>query len=476
MQSSLSLFKMYPRFLRGLFSAKFVGHLFFLLLALTAVYYYKERLFADGAYNLIKIINSGNIDIDHGRFIGAGFQVFPWLAVKMGLGLKAIVMTYALSDVAFHYMLFLILIYWLKDEAHALMLLGSVIIGVLFSFYCTTELSLGAGLSILVFSILHKDKGRPRILPLVIVSLLIITIVFSHPLAFVLLLLMSGFFFTGGFPLKGKVYLSPLAAVYALSVIIRYLTLDDYDQKKILYHTDLSTNTFRQLFSLTYMREFIPFFVREYWQILVMAFITSAYYLMNRKRIQAFYLLFAILSYTALIVATHHLPYLSNYSERIYLPLVPLALYPFIRDIAANKAVPLQKPAYILFLLLMFLQLVHIFEFGKHYTARIDRLMSWVSLTRNDPGRRYIVDLDMVKRFNPDGGWAVPAETIIYSSLEGRDKTKALYLEDDWQAFHSGASDIRYIRRRDSVVNSSYVNPRYFSALTGPFKYISTLR
>ncbi|HET6991795.1 MAG TPA: hypothetical protein VFJ43_10745, partial [Bacteroidia bacterium] len=65
--------------------------LFFLIMAIFAVVFAQERFQADGAYYLFKVVNNGQFQIEHQRFILAVSQILPLIGVKLGLSLNAII-------------------------------------------------------------------------------------------------------------------------------------------------------------------------------------------------------------------------------------------------------------------------------------------------------------------------------------------------------------------------------------------------
>jgi len=82
-----------------------LGHLSFFILLLGAVYFYKERiLFADSAFQFFKIVNFEKINIEAARY-GAILPEFPLLlAMKLGIGLKMLLIIYSVSFIGLYYM------------------------------------------------------------------------------------------------------------------------------------------------------------------------------------------------------------------------------------------------------------------------------------------------------------------------------------------------------------------------------------
>src|SRR5437016_6070161 len=94
-----------------------IMHGLFAVLFIMAFYLYKERLFLDCGYYIFYAINDQFFQVDHHRFVLAISQLLPLAEVYAGAGLKTVLITYSISHVLFYYLLFLIVVYRLKDPA-----------------------------------------------------------------------------------------------------------------------------------------------------------------------------------------------------------------------------------------------------------------------------------------------------------------------------------------------------------------------
>ena len=98
-----------------------IGNITFLALAIMAIVFWQERtIMLDAAFQSFEVINKGKLAIQAQRFGPAFVQMFPLLTAKMGLPLKWILMSYSLSFVIFHYLLFLICNYVFRVKQMAL--------------------------------------------------------------------------------------------------------------------------------------------------------------------------------------------------------------------------------------------------------------------------------------------------------------------------------------------------------------------
>jgi hypothetical protein len=455
---------------RDWLSMRYAGHFFFLVLFVLSVLYCRERLFADGAYYLVQLINDHSFAIEHGRFIAVATQVWPWLAVKLGLPLKAVVLAYSAGDILYYYLIFLLVLHVLRDEAGALLLVLLLTLGVMYNFYCpVTELLQGFGLLVL-FGALLESRWRVSLAGKLLLLLLAVTIVYSHPLAFLVF-----FFFLLFKRISGQsemdFFFILLLTVGACATLFKMYNLDAYDGRKVLYHTDPSHRIYRQLFSLTYMKEFVPFFLKEYWIPVLTAVLVFAAYLRRKATGMAFFAAGSALGYVALMVATHYAPYLSGYSERMYLPLFPIVLIPLVYDLLETLSPRLRRTTVLLLFILVLYRLYIIYDFGKTGSERI-RVLQALTEQSSGGARKLVLSEAKEPCYSIEAGWSLPAETLLLSSLEGKGGTRVLYVESELKRFKGREENNPYIYRRDSIVNDTTVNTRYFSPLTGPYQYL----
>ena len=88
-----------------------------------SVLLFKERLYADAAYYAFFTVNKGWFHIEHGRTVLALSQVLPLIGYYLGFPLKVLLVLWSFGHELFFYLLFLIILYPLKDRAGAFALL-----------------------------------------------------------------------------------------------------------------------------------------------------------------------------------------------------------------------------------------------------------------------------------------------------------------------------------------------------------------
>ena len=92
------------------------GHLFFFVLLLFSIYFYKERiLFTDSAFQYFKIINFEKINIEASRYGAILPQLPTVLFSKLGLNIKLLPIIFSCSFVLLYYAIYVITVHLLKN-------------------------------------------------------------------------------------------------------------------------------------------------------------------------------------------------------------------------------------------------------------------------------------------------------------------------------------------------------------------------
>src|SRR5688572_4443550 len=129
-----------------------------MLLVASAVFF-EERMLADAAFYLSKVINEESFHIEHQRYILALSQLFTLLSVKLHLPLKAVLIVHSIGHVLFFYALFLICRYVLQNRIAGWWILLCQTAGLLHGFFVPMfEVYYAAGLLVLVYSLKDSDK------------------------------------------------------------------------------------------------------------------------------------------------------------------------------------------------------------------------------------------------------------------------------------------------------------------------------
>lgn len=156
-------------------------NLAFLILLAGSGYYYLERLNGCGGQDLFRVVNCGDFFLIHNRPIHVLSQWIPLAFLKLGAELKTVAQAFSIGIVLQHYLLFLLIVYWLKTPVVGIGLLVSMIFGVRDSFYMNADLEIQfcISLSFFYYALLNSSSVN-KVLSVALRGLVIFIIVNSY--------------------------------------------------------------------------------------------------------------------------------------------------------------------------------------------------------------------------------------------------------------------------------------------------------
>lgn len=411
------------------------GHLFFLCLALLSVYFWKERQAFDAAHYLFEIIDRKFFYVAHQRPLGVVSQILPLIGVWLSLPLKIVAILYSVGDILWYYLLFLLMAYKLETRRGIICLLLLLSLTVRYSFFCpVTELLQGLALLPVWLSLLGKSF-RLRIPLLIGIMALII---FSHPLLFYPLAFTFAWWsmtrVEGSKSINSDKSRLPRILWPSLIILVaaKFFLLDTYDHDKAFYPVVYNDYGYLKTLSLETVFDLMKVVAGGYPLMTLLFFVTIAIYAMHRRVKSGLLLLFFVLGYVVIISATHRFGGISNYSERMLLPI------PFMIAMAAAGIVSLSRvfvPKLMAFVGLLLVLLLHLDVLritAKPYTLRVQQMKSLTNVSRKLGIQKAIVDENLLEQNSfAMTGWSYPLETLFISALKGLDSCVSVMLKHE---------------------------------------------
>jgi len=411
------------------------GQLFFLCLTMLSIYFWKERQAFDAAHYLFEIVDRQFFYVAHHRPLGIVSQVLPVIGVWLHLPLKAIAILYSVGDILWYYLLFLLMAYKIESRRGIIALLLILSLTVRYSFFCpVTELLQGLALLPVWLSLLGRSF-RFRIPLLIVIMALII---FSHPLLFFpLAFTFIWWSMSRAEGAKSSNYEKSRLPRYiwpALFVLIaaKMFLLDTYDYQKTFYPVVYKDYGYLKSLSFETIFDLIKMIVGAYPLTCILFLSTALLYLLQQRGKMSLLLLVSVLSYLTIIAATHRFVEISNYSERMLLPL------PAMIAIAASGVISFSRvfvPKLIAFVGLILILLLHIDVLritAKPYTLRVQQMESLTEVSQSLGIRKVIVNEDLLEQNSfAMTGWCYPIETLLMSSFKGPDSSVSVILQKE---------------------------------------------
>lgn len=443
-------------------------HLPFLVLAALSVVFYEERLYADSGYYLIKVINHESFHIEHGRLVLMFSQIWPLLAVQVGMGLKAILLVYSLGHVLFFYLLFVIVKHILKDNASALALILLQFAGIMQSFFAPQfEMYYATGFLILFVSILMKVRLTVfTVIGLVLLEILILS---GHPMSFFLFFFALVYLYLEEGREKGIPYLLFLG-IFILGITIKLLTFSEYEESKILFHLNFNANKqYQVLFRYNYLAK-LGHHLATYYPDVIFLFIMASVHYISRKQIWRWILMFVFaVGYILFMNAMYPAIEASRYYEQVYFPFATIIVFSFLYDFYRQRG---QK--WLVYLVVAGIVVYHtlvILEVGVPFRQRNIQMKEMI--IKSQRANHKLVMFNEKENHQPysNFGWSYPIESLLISSQGRLPISVTLISQEDYLAtmeqgiFQPGD----YIFRVYEPRPLSFLNKRYFNLETGDY-------
>lgn len=461
----------HPDIKNDLIVLQIAGHLFFLCLTLLSIYFWKERQAFDAAHYLFEIIDRKFFFVAHQRPLGIVSQILPLIGVWLHLPLKAVALLHSVGDILWYYLLFLWMAYRQQSRRGIICLLLILALTVRYSFFCpVTELLQGLALLPVWLNLLGRSF-RFRI-PVLIGGMALI--LFSHPLLFYpmaftfawwSLTRAEGARSTNSEKSKLPKIIWP---AFAILLAAKLLLLDRYDHDKTFYPMVYSDYGYLKTLSFETVFDLMKVMAVNYPLLTILFFLTTFIYILQRRAKSGLLLVAFVLGYLVLVTASHRFENISNYSERILLPI------PFMVAMAAAGIVSLTRvfvPKLLALIGLLLILLLHLDVLritAAPYSLRVQQIESLTSMARKMGIRKAIVDETLLEQNTfAMTGWSYPLETLWLSALHGPDSCVSVMLAHEHvdriaQQGHAVRGH-EWVKWTEVILPLADLNAQYFS-------------
>jgi hypothetical protein len=439
------------------------GHLLFAILFFYSFVFWKERQAFDAAHYLLEIILRKSFFIAHFRPIGFVSQVLPVIGVWLNVPLKWLMVLYSVGDVLYYYLIFLVLIIYFKNERATIWFFVIYLSTLAYSFYCpVTELLQGLVLLPVLYCLLDKGGIASQIWIYVITLL----IIFSHPLLFIPLgAFLAFYFFRSQF---GKKQL-PLVLWFVVLLAVKFLTLDIYDSQKAFY--PVVYNDYGNLNNITdggYLLSFFKMLFLNY-PVLFFLFGWCCFLIISNKAIRALLIYVgSVLGFLMIIICTHHFEHISNYSERMLLPMPCLIALPIVFfEIDYNKS-QIQLFSFIILFGFFIFRLTHLYQAGQEFVLRNEQMKRIIDVSRLMNTQKVIADENLLEQLPfANTGWCYSIESMLLSAVDGPEKVVSIAMlhehMDRIKQQGNEVSNKQWIKWTEIILPDDSLPSNYFS-------------
>ncbi len=450
--------------------------IFFAVMTIFAVIFANERFQADGAHYLLHVTQSESFRVEHQRFILIFSQGLSWLGVQLGLPLSSIIVLNAINPVVWWLVLFLYATYFLRDRHAGIGIILTHVLGVLhIQFTPMYEIWYGVPLIILLYSHLRNHRiAKPA--DLVFFFAILITVLFAHPLLPIPAAFLFVYYFIEQKKINWKIAI-PVVLVVAGWYLSKKLMLTEYEAGKVSLLSADWNNSPKQLLHISYYGKLFSFFFTWYMIPLVLLVWVVIFFWLRKMWKQLLLTCAFFLGHILLINFTHeNNPELTPYFERMYLPLIPIVLIPFLftlcRELEFSRSFIMVS-----LLLIVGWRIGRFCDVGHDYKHRTALTTQLISQAEKQGGSKFILSQDDYHSCFSWVDWSYPMETLLRSSSTEPYKRITIVTHEDLEEDDNleKLDEDEFLFRRWDIMKDKDLNPNYFTLSKGWYKELSPI-
>lgn len=442
---------------------------FILFLFLASILFYRERmLFVDPAFTSFEIINTQNFVISEHRYGAFITQIFPLLAVYLGLSVQSILILYSASFYLFFASVVFLSGQIFKQYKLAILLVFylSLIVSDVY-FWPNNEIHQAVAWMILFLSVFKwaQEKNwqvQPWTHLLLVFALFFATI--SHILVGIPLLFICLYFILDLDKAQRKKinYIGVYALLILGSIALRYLFSKSswYDGVKLEAVQQIDLQSIKNSFTNAQARSMLQLLFSKYWLSLIL-FIWGIFSLVQKRKFLHLALTFIFaLGYFVLVTLTYPEAITETnlfYFESQWMCWAIILTLPFIQESIEKIQQP--KIIILLFLFIFLSKLPLLNTSLNKFQNRLSQLENIVDLAKKQENTKaYIYNTVSLK----DAffmSWGLPAETMLLSALNKEETSINLRVFEE---------EIEISQAQDSIYSNfkllpiSALNAKYF--------------
>jgi len=449
-----------------------IANIFFLLSAILAVYFYKERiLYIDSAFQIFQILNFENFNIEASRYGVVFTQILPLLAIKLGLSLKSILIITSLSFILINYLVFLLCYKVFKEKSVSFIIPATLIVGISHGFFYTFTETYQAIVFLVAFYAWINTKFvelktiKNNIFNIFIAFLLFLQSFFCHPVAMFPALIIIGYHIVYYNQFKNiQLYILIFVVVFVSFAKLKLTGTSSYEGE--LFSNILkSPGLLLALFSHYSAKYFLSrIFLNIYFVTFIFTIVLFIHYILKKKCKLLIYWIISSFVFWCILVLTFYQGGDDIAMEKVFAPFSLIIIIPFAKEIVfSNNKYKLHKS--LAFIGIVVLGFIFILKSGNLYEKRISYMQKILKNTELENTNKFLVEQKKLKPIMRIP-WAVSIETLLLSAIETPDNQRTIYVTSNKKDF----SDIDITIPNQLFVTSFWLNWQYNSLNKKYFK------
>ena len=441
-----------------------VAHAPFAVLAVMAAWFWQERtLILDAAFQSYLFIADGSPAIMVERFGAAAVRLLPLAGVWAGASLSTVLLLYSVSIVLFHWVLFGVCLYVLKDKkaAAAILLFNVLLVGDSF-YWMQNELLQAIALMFVLWSIWMRrgDWRRFTSVDWGLSVLLATTVAYYHPLVFFPLAFLWCWTWLHPERQMTRQTLWLIALLFALIFSSKYILRQPnfYDRGMTGQYVREFNFSLEKLLASNSFRDFAAHLDDNLLLLLPLLVLVSGFYILHKRWLPAALVPGATLLYCLLIMQRFLTDDRWYIQESHYQALAVFLIVPLVWDVwpvVVSEVSKSGKYVVVLLSILLFVRLTGIWNTHESYTGRLLYVRQLLNKARTQDGEKMVIGYDQADRKTLMMFWGVPFEILQMSALESPDSVRVIAIAENPDSLANRLS-------RDSMVSFLMIPPRAF--------------
>lgn len=429
--------------------------IFFIYYLILYIYYYKAIIgYSDTAFQFFYILQYKKFALFHLRYIAIFPQLFAYITSHLSLDINFVMKAHVVNIVLLYVFYYIILAFVLKKKYVALLILMLPSFMQHFSFYYPIhELMYGFGFFILPITYIYFNIENLSIkTSFVLAFVSFVFFIFIHPLYNIIGVILFSVFIL----IKNKYYKNWLIFVLIglFLFFIKIKLLSGYEKNHLNNFSLESLNW--QSIEKSYLTYFLKDTLNQRWYILSYFLLIIVFFLTYRR--QFLYIICFIGVFIAIFLLTYI--YLPNggslaYMEAYLLPIFATVIFLFFLYLEENY----KKNAILLSILIIPFCVFGLFR-NKSEKLYINRAKFIENICNLNNGDCFLI----ASKKETDAiflvGWAVPFESLLLSSANGKSKT--IYLSSNIKELANSKDTTKMLGTSWFDIKFSELNPAYF--------------
>ena len=392
----------------------YLGLFAFGILCLFSILFWKERiLFLDNAFQSFLLLKEESIEIMVYRWPAALMRVLPWIAIKSGIGLPYVLISFSFSYALFQMAIFILLYKGLRSPFFALLHLMICTIPILDSFYwCSSEYIQGLSFLLIFFAFGVRKRFQFDLRSGFILGFLGLCLLFYHPLIILPFTLVCIYFML----IEQSNWKWRLGAIWLIFIsfyiVKSFLFKNWYDDGKQAEFFQHLNNYITHPWTIPAHKLWVSELLGRHilWSALFV--FTSVGIVYAKKYLPLLYMLFSIIIYLIIVHIADPIARFRFYTEVNYIVLVLLVGLPFLTYLLNPF-----KESWIIKLFMLCILLLSLLRIGIRHTEFRER-NDWIisQLMTSDHSKIYKLEQNV-----PMGllkmTWATPYESLLSTHL-----------------------------------------------------------